>query len=87
MDIALSIEKLIPAAKYFGSVTANTQESFNNLDWVDERPKPTWKQIQDAYLTIPESVKNPTIVEAEIKASALAKLAALGLTADEIAAL
>ena len=87
MDVALSIEKLLPAANYFGSVTANTEKSYMDLNWVDERIKPTWKEIQDAYLTIPESVKNPSIVKAQVKASAVAKLAALGLSADEIAAL
>ena len=87
MDIALSIEALLPNAQYYGSTTANTEKTFNELNWQDERPKPTWKQIQDAYDLIPEEIKHPEILRAQIKAAALAKLAALGLSPEEIAAL
>jgi len=59
IDVALGIEALIPAAEYFGSTTANTKECFDNLNWLDERAKPTWKEIQDAYKALPEEVKNP----------------------------
>jgi hypothetical protein len=60
MDIALGIEALIPSAEYFGSTTANTKKSFDDLNWFDERAKPTWKQIQDAYDALPDEVKNPS---------------------------
>ena len=60
MDIALGIEALVPAAEYFGSTTANTKKSFDDLNWLDERAKPTWKQIQDAYDALPDEVKNPS---------------------------
>jgi len=49
MDVALAIESLVPAAKYFGSTTDNTKECFDALNWLDERPNPTWKQLQDAW--------------------------------------
>lgn len=49
MDVALAIEALVPAAQYFGSTTDNTKECFDVLDWLDERAKPTWKQLQDAW--------------------------------------
>lgn len=76
MDIALGIEQLLPAAEYLGSTTANTKECFDNLNWLDERSKPTWKQIQDAYATYK--------IEAEAKeAQRQAILDRLGLTADE----
>ena len=77
MDIALGIEALLPAAEYFGSTTANDKNCFDDLDWQDSRPKPTWKQVQDAYAT----------VIAKIEAKATAKAAILdriGLTADEL---
>jgi hypothetical protein len=60
MDVALGIEALVPAAEYFGSTTANTKKSFDDLNWLDERAKPTWKQIQDAYDALPDEVKNPS---------------------------
>ena len=87
MDIALGIEALMPAAQYFGSTTANTKEAFDNLDWQDERAKPTWKQVQDAYAALPEKIKNPELAKAQAKAAAEAKLAALGLTTDDLRAL
>jgi hypothetical protein len=59
MDIALGIQALLPAAEYFGSTTANTKACFDDLSWLDERPKPTWKQVQDAYNALPEEIKNP----------------------------
>jgi len=87
MDIALGIEALLPAAQYYGSTTTNTKEAFDELNWQDNRLKPSWEQIQDAYNALPEEIKHPEILQAQTKALALAKLAALGLSADEIAAL
>jgi hypothetical protein len=58
MDIALGIEALLPAAEYFGSTTPNTKQSFDDLEWLDSRSKPTWKQVQDAYDKLPDEVKN-----------------------------
>jgi hypothetical protein len=60
IDVALAIEALIPAAEYFGSTTANTKESFDNLNWQDKRTKPSWKEVQEAYAALPEEIKNPT---------------------------
>jgi hypothetical protein len=63
MDVALGIEALLPAAEYFGSTTANTKECFDELNWLDKRTKPTWKQVQDAYDALSEEIKNPVIPE------------------------
>jgi len=87
IDVALGIDALVPSAQYFGSVTVNTKESFDNLDWQDEREKPTWKQVQDAYDALSEEIKNPDLIKAEAKAAAQAKLAALGLTVEDLTAL
>jgi hypothetical protein len=86
-DVALGIEALVPTAEYFGSTTANTKECFDNLNWLDTRPKPTWEQVQDAYNALPEEVKNPEIARAQAKATAESKLAALGLTTNDLRAL
>jgi len=59
MDIALGIESLLPAAEYFGSTTANTKEAFDNLNWLDPRPKPTWADVQFAFNALPDELKNP----------------------------
>ena len=81
MDIALGIEALLPAAEYFGSTTANTKECFDDLNWQDARPKPTWKQVQDAYKSLPEEIKNPEAARATQRAAILDRI---GLTADEL---
>jgi hypothetical protein len=57
IDIALGIEALLPAAEYFGSTTANTKECFDDLNWLDQRPKPTWAAIQAAYDALPEEIR------------------------------
>jgi hypothetical protein len=80
IDVAMGIEALLPAAEYFGSTTDNTKKCFDDLNWIDERPKPTWKQVQDAWLALEPKL----IAEAEAKAaSKQAILDRLGLTADE----
>ena len=58
MDVALGIEALVPAAEYFGSTTANTKESFDDLVWNDKRTKQTWSAIQSAYDKLPDEIKN-----------------------------
>ena len=45
MDLALAIEKLVPAAEYSGSTTGNTEGAFNALRWHDSRPMPTWQEL------------------------------------------
>ncbi len=80
MDVALGIEALLPAAGYFGSTTANDKECFDNLDWQDNRTKPTWKQLQDVWVNLEPKL----IAEAEAKAQAKVELLErLGLTQEE----
>lgn len=62
-------------------------DSYDGLTWNDESPKPTkeeldalWEYTQTAIATKKQTAK-------DAKVSALAKLAALGLTTDEIKAL
>ncbi len=45
MDISLILDYLIPNAKYSGSLTPNTKETYDALVWEDERLKPTWEEI------------------------------------------
>lgn len=45
MDIAIVIEKLVPSANYFGSLTANDEAAYDALQWSDERTKPTFAQL------------------------------------------
>jgi len=52
MDIALSLEKLVPAANYFGSLTSNKKEDYDKLIWNDLRVKPTFSEIIQAWSEI-----------------------------------
>jgi hypothetical protein len=45
MDIALTLDSLVPAAEYGGSLTDNTQHAYDTLVWTDSRPKPTWADL------------------------------------------
>lgn len=56
MDIALVLDRLLPAAAYAGSLTANTQEAFDWLTWSDGRAKPTWQQVLDEWDIYSEEV-------------------------------
>ena len=81
LDVALSIESLLPAAEYFGSTTANTKECFDELNWQDKRKKPTWKEIEDAW----SKLEPKLLAEAEAKQTKRQEiLDRIGLTADEL---
>lgn len=80
MDLSLAIEALLPEAQYFGSTTANTKECFDNLDWLDARPKPTWKQLQDIWTTLEPKLLTEAKAKAQAKADLLKRL---GITQDE----
>lgn len=45
MDVALILDKLVPGAKYSGSLTANTQAAYEAIFWEDEREKPSWEEL------------------------------------------
>jgi len=87
IDVALAIEALLPAAEYFGSTTANTKECFDDLNWQDSRTKPTWKQLQDAWIILEPQLVAKAESKAQAKTAAEGKLAALGLTTDDLRAL
>lgn len=60
MDLALAIEYLVPAAKYSGSVTANTKAAYEKIVWKDARPMPAWVAVSAAWLEIEAEPKPMT---------------------------
>ena len=49
IDIALTVDKLLPAAEYSGSVTANTEAAWDAVSWTDpRRAKPAWAELEAA---------------------------------------
>jgi DNA-binding NarL/FixJ family response regulator len=58
-------------------------DTYEGLEWLDNSTKPTKKQLEDLWPTVQSELEAKTTD----RQSALAKLAALGLTEAEIAAL
>lgn len=46
MDVALNLYILMGPAEYYGSLTENTKEQYDAVDWQDSRPKPTWLELE-----------------------------------------
>ena len=45
-DIAAALEALVPGALYSGRLSS-THVSYDELDWLDPRPKPSWQDLID----------------------------------------
>lgn len=68
MDIALAIEKLLPAAEYRGSVVMNTPACWGAVSWTDSRiAKPTWAELESAWTTLESTLAASQRIK-EIKA-------------------
>jgi hypothetical protein len=60
---------------------------YNGLDWKDFSPKPTQAELDALWESTKTTVAAKAQAAKDVKVSALAKLAALGLTQDEVKAL
>ena len=62
LDIALAIGKILPAAEYLGSTTANTEAAWDAVTWTDtRRAKPTWVELEAAAQPNPIELANAQI--------------------------
>jgi len=95
VDVALAIEKLVPHAVYYGSVTANTKQAYDNIRWKDKRAKPTWEQILKANELVKKELAEQKVkeeleakVEEEMRIMAIERLKKKGvITPSEAEAL
>lgn len=81
-DIVLTLNYLRPGEEW--AIDGN---DYKTLQWFSDTKKPSYKEIEEAY---PEALKAEAVKHAETAAakhSGISKLEALGLTAEEIAAL
>lgn len=62
-------------------------DDYTGLTMLDGGSKPTKKSLDDAWADVQAEIAQAAADKTATRASALAKLAALGLTANEIAAL
>jgi hypothetical protein len=78
-DFSISLNRLVPEAQW-----AMDDNDYENINWLSpEIAKPTIKALETAYANYLAEIQ----AKVDARTSALAKLAALGLTADEVAAL
>jgi len=77
----------ILSTNYVGKQWTLVGYEYSGLEWLDESPKPTQAELNELWESTQAAVAAKEQAAKDVKASALAKLSALGLTADEIKAL
>jgi len=78
---------LILSTNYVGKQWALDGNDYDGLQWLDTSPKPTKAELDNLWESTQATVAAQEKATKDAKASALAKLAALGLTEAEIKAL
>jgi hypothetical protein len=78
---------LILSVNYVGKQWSLNGDSYDGLDWLDSSPKPTQAELDALWESTKAAVAAKARAVIDTKASALAKLAKLGLTQDELKAL
>lgn len=73
--------------KFKGREWTLVDNDYDTLTMLDDGPKPTKKQLDDAWPDVVNEISAEIDQRKAAKVSARAKLKALGLTDDEIAAL
>jgi hypothetical protein len=79
MDIAK-----ILTLKYKDSIWTLNGDDYEGLTWLSDTPKPTKKNLEDLWPQVQAEVAAKAQGEIDAKASAIAKLQALGLTVQEV---
>ena len=77
----------ILATNYVGKQWSLSGNSYDGLDWFDSTPKPTQVELDALWESTQATIAEQKAQAIAVKKSALAKLSALGLTADEVKAL
>ena len=78
---------VILTRKYQGQEWTLEGDDYSGLNWISETPKPSKKTLDDLWETVQAELAAEKQTKLDTKASALAKLAALGLTEDEAKAI
>jgi hypothetical protein len=79
MDIAAILE-----SKYSGSEWTLNGEEYSGLTWLSDTPKPSKKALEDSWSEVQSELAAKAQSKIDAKASAIAKLEALGLTVEEV---
>jgi hypothetical protein len=79
MDIALILTK-----NYKGTEWVLVGNDYEGLDWLDASPKPTRAKLESEWSAVQAKIAAEAQAKIDAKASAIAKLQALGLTVQEV---
>jgi len=89
VDIQTVLNRIRPGAEW-----TLDGDSYEGLTWLDDSPKPTSQEIDDAFPIVAEQIAAEEQAaelaaqeREEQRASAMAKLAMLGLTPEEVRAI
>ena len=72
---------------YPGSEWSMSNEDYSTLNWLSSSAKPTQKELDDKKEATAKSLADKELAKQNTKKAAEAKLAALGLTTDDLKAL
>jgi len=79
MDIAIILTR-----KYVNSEWILEGEDYDKLTWLSDSPKPTKSALESLWPTVQAELAAEKQAKIDAKASAIAKLQALGLTVQEV---
>jgi len=79
MDITVILTQRYPDAEW----TLNG-DNYSGLTWLSDTPKPTKKALEALWADVQAEIADEAQARVDAKASAVAKLQALGLTVDEV---
>jgi hypothetical protein len=70
--------------KYAGTEWTLDGDDYTGLTWLSDTPKPTKAALEKLWPTVQQEIQDEKQAREDAKASAVAKLEALGLTVDEV---
>jgi len=79
VDIAVILTR-----RYAGSEWTLNGDNYSGLHWLSDTPKPTKKALEALWADVQAEIAGEAQARVDAKASAIAKLQALGLTVDEV---
>lgn len=79
----MDITKVL-TSKYPNSIWTLDGNDYSGLTWLSETPQPTEKEIIDLWPEVEAELQAKEQARIDAKASAIAKLEALGLTVEEV---
>ena len=73
--------------RYAGKEWTLNGDDYSGLTWLSDTPKPTKATLDGLWVEVQQEIVDEETTKVALRQTALDKLAALGLTADEAAAL